>query len=67
MHPSNTTTLGSVFEFTAMAGMLSPNGSDLYTEFIRKNEGGRDVCNVPNLASLGNTTNVCVGSKVYII
>jgi hypothetical protein len=25
------------------------------------------LCNVPDLASLGNTTNVCVGSKVYNI
>jgi hypothetical protein len=24
-------------------------------------------CNVPDLASLGNTANVCVGSKVYNI
>jgi hypothetical protein len=24
-------------------------------------------CNVPDLASLGNTANVCVGSKVYSI
>jgi hypothetical protein len=28
---------------------------------------GRGGCNVPDLASLGNTANVCVGSKVYSI
>jgi hypothetical protein len=26
-----------------------------------------EVCNVPDLASLGNVANVCVGSKVYNI
>jgi hypothetical protein len=25
------------------------------------------TCNVPDLASLGNVANVCVGSKVYCI
>jgi hypothetical protein len=25
------------------------------------------ICNVPDLASLGNVANVCVGSKVYNI
>jgi hypothetical protein len=28
---------------------------------------GFPCCNVPDLASLGNTANVCVGSKVYSI
>jgi hypothetical protein len=27
----------------------------------------RSTCNVPDLASLGNVANVCVGSKVYSI
>jgi hypothetical protein len=27
----------------------------------------KHVCNVPDLASLGNAANVCVGSKVYNI
>jgi hypothetical protein len=41
------------------------------SSFRKNNKEANSVrvpeCNVPDLASLGNTANVCVGSKVYSI
>jgi hypothetical protein len=39
----------------------------IYHQIRTKDEDISTMCNVPDLASLGNVANVCVGSKVYSI
>jgi hypothetical protein len=50
--------------FTAWS-KLSSNGAIIC--WVKKLSYIQTICNVPDLASLGNADNVCVGSIVYSI